>query len=203
MAKSKFSFDDLNAELEKSSTTFSLGTRMDKSTFADVTEFINTGNYALNACLSGSLFKGWPNNRTMAIAGPSGTGKTFLVLNSIREAIRMGYNIVFYDSEAAVDKELMAKFNIDTTKVRYEPVATVQEFRTKITGLTDFVQKRLRKNEDVPKLMVILDSAGSLATDKEVDDAITGSSKADMTRAKVLKSIFRIITVRLAECKYL
>lgn len=200
MAKG-LSFDDLNSELEKNTKTFSLGSRMDKSTFSDVTEFIPTGNYALNACISGNLFGGWPNNRTMAIAGPSGTGKTFLTLNTVKRAVDMGYNVVYYDSEAAIDKALMEKFGIDLTAVRYEPVATVQEFRTKITELTDLLQKRLRKGEDIPKLMVVLDSAGSLATEKEVGDALSASDKADMTRAKILKSIFRIITVRLAECK--
>ena len=51
---------------------------MDRSTFSKIDEFIGTGNYLLNACLSGSLFGGIPNNRSVCFAGPSGTGKTFL-----------------------------------------------------------------------------------------------------------------------------
>ena len=99
-----FSFADVNAEL---ATMNPMGSIMDQSNFSEVTEWIDTGNYHLNACVSGDMFRGWPNNRSCSIAGPSGTGKTFLVLNSMREAINMGYSIIFYDSEAAVDKDQM------------------------------------------------------------------------------------------------
>lgn len=199
MAKSKsFTFDDINAELKNINP---LGSVMEQSTFSDVTEWIDTGNYHLNACVSGSLFGGWPNNRSCSIAGPSGTGKTFLILNSIREAINMGYNVVFYDSEAAVDKDLMKKFGIDTTKVNYQPVNTVQDFRQSVTTLTKRMQDAKRSGAELPKLMIILDSAGNLATQKEIDDAVSGSDKSDMTRSKILKSIFRIIMTPLADLK--
>lgn len=199
MAKGKqFTFDDLNAEL---ATLNPLGSVMDQSNFSEVTEWIHTGNYHLNACLSGSLFGGWPNNRSCSIAGPSGTGKTFLTLNSVREAINMGYNVVYYDSEAAVDKEQMIKFGIDISKVNYQPVNTVQDFRQSITTLTKKMQDAKRAGADLPKIMIILDSAGNLATQKEIDDAVSGSDKSDMTRSKILKSIFRIIMTPLADLK--
>jgi RecA/RadA recombinase len=194
----EFSFDDINAELEDLNP---LGSVMENSNFSEVTEWIDTGNYHLNACVSGSLFKGWPNNRSCSIAGPSGTGKTYLVLNSIRRAIEMGYNVVFYDSEASVDRELMKKFGIDTNKVNYQPVSTVQEFRTSITTLTARMQEAKRAGSKLPKIMIILDSAGNLATAKEIEDAKSGSEKSDMTRSKVLKSIFRIIMTPMADLK--
>ena len=193
-----FSFDDLNAELAELNP---LGSVMDQSNFSEVTEWIHTGNYHLNACVSGSLFGGWPNNRSCSVAGPSGTGKTFLTLNSVREAINMGYNIIYYDSEAAVDKEQMIKFGIDIKKVNYQPINTVQEFRTSVTTITKKMQEIKRAGGDIPKLMIILDSAGNLATQKEIDDAASGSEKSDMTRSKILKSIFRIIMTPLADLK--
>ena len=193
-----FSFDDLNAELAELNP---LGSVMDQSNFSEVTEWIHTGNYHLNACVSGSLFGGWPNNRSCSVAGPSGTGKTFLTLNSVREAINMGYNIIYYDSEAAVDKEQMIKFGIDITKVNYQPINTVQEFRTSVTTITKKMQEIKRAGGEIPKLMIILDSAGNLATQKEIDDAASGSEKSDMTRSKILKSIFRIIMTPLADLK--
>ena len=110
MAKKTFTFDDLNAEL---ATLNPLGSIMATSGFSEVTEWIDSGNWHLNACISGSLFKGWPNNRSCSIAGPSGTGKTFLMLNTVREAINRGYMVIYYDSEAAVDRDLMQKFDID------------------------------------------------------------------------------------------
>lgn len=199
MAKKKeFSFDDINVELANLNP---LGSVMEQSNFSEVTEWIDTGNYHLNACISGSLFGGWPNNRSCSVAGPSGTGKTFLVLNSIKQAINMGYSIIYYDSEAAVDKSTMIKFGIDTTKVNYQPVNTVQEFRQSVTTITRRMQEAKRDGADIPKVMIILDSAGNLATQKEIDDAVSGNEKADMTRSKILKSIFRIIMTPMADLK--
>ncbi len=78
MAKkiTSFTFDDINAELSELNP---LGSIMETSDFSEVTEWLDTGNYHLNACVSGSLFGGWPNNRSCSVAGPSGTGKTFLM----------------------------------------------------------------------------------------------------------------------------
>jgi RecA/RadA recombinase len=199
MAKEKeFTFDDLNASLSKSSI---FGETMDKSVFSKIDEYIGTGNYLLNACISGSLFGGVPNNRSVCYAGPSGTGKTFLLLNNIRMATQMGYTIIFYDSETAVDTDLIQRFGIDPKKLRYEPCNTVQEFRTSITTLTKTISEQKRKGLKVPKVMVCLDSLGNLASQKEIDDALSGSEKADMTRAKTIKSLFRILGTQLAECK--
>ena len=111
-----FSFDDLNKEMSKHST---YGETIDKSSVSLIDHYIPTGNFNLNACLTGSFFGGYPNNRAVAIAGPSGTGKTFLLLNAIKQAQSMGYSIVFYDSENAVDRELVEKFGIDTKNMKY------------------------------------------------------------------------------------
>ena len=197
MAK-EFSFADLNREMSKISE---YGETLDKSTISEIDHFIPTGNYHLNACLTGSLFGGYPNNRAVALAGPSGTGKTYLILNAIKQAQKQGYSIVFYDSENAVDKHLVEKFGIDPKTFRYEPCNTVQEFRSSVTAITDVLIEQKKKGIKLPKIMVVLDSAGNLATQKEIDDAKTGSSKADMTRAKLLKSTFRIIMTQFGICK--
>jgi RecA/RadA recombinase len=197
MAK-EFSFADLNKEMSKHST---YGETLDKSSISEIDHFIPTGNYHLNACLTGSLFGGYPNNRAVALAGPSGTGKTYLILNAVRQAQEMGYSIVFYDSENAVDKSLVEKFGIDPKKFRYEPCNTVQEFRSSVTALTDLLIEQKNKGAELPKVMIILDSAGNLATQKEIDDAKSGSDKADMTRAKLLKSTFRILMTKLGIVK--
>lgn len=194
----EFTFDDLNKSLSKHSI---YGETMDKSTFSKIDEYIGTGNFLLNACISGSLFGGVPNNRSVCFAGPSGTGKTFLLLNVVRQAQKQGYKIIFYDSETAVDIDIINKFGIDPTNFRYEPCNTVQEFRTSITNLVNTLNEQKRKGASVPKIMVCLDSLGNLASQKEIDDAMSGSDKADMTRAKTIKSLFRILGTQLAECK--
>jgi len=193
-----FTFEDLNKELSKIS---SFGDTLDKSEVSTVDHYISTGNYALNAALTGSVWGGFPNNRSVAIAGPSGTGKTYLILNAVREAQKLGYSIIYYDSENAVDKSLTDKFGIDPAKLRYEPCNTVQEFRSSVTNLTKAMLDAKKKGSDLPKIMVILDSAGNLATQKEIDDAASGSDKSDMTRARLLKSTFRILMTQLGICK--
>ena len=194
----EFSFADLNKEMSKHST---YGETLDKSSISEIDHFIPTGNYHLNACLTGSLFGGYPNNRAVALAGPSGTGKTYLILNAVKQAQEMGYSIVFYDSENAVDKKLVEKFGIDPKKFRYEPCNTVQEFRSSVTALTDLLIEQKNKGAELPRVLIILDSAGNLATQKEIDDAKSGSDKADMTRAKLLKSTFRILMTKLGIVK--
>lgn len=197
MAK-QYSFADLNKEMSKISL---YGDTLDKSTISEIDHYIPTGNYHLNACLTGSIFGGYPNNRAVALAGPSGTGKTYLALNAIQQAQKLGYSIVFYDSENSVDKALVEKFGIDPSKFRYEPCNTVQEFRTSVSAITDVLIEQKNKGIELPKIMIVLDSAGNLATQKEIDDAKSGSSKADMTRAKLLKSTFRILMTKFGICK--
>lgn len=194
-----FTFDDLNKQM---SSISKYGSTMDKSEISTVDHFIGSGNYLLNACMTGSMLHGgFPNNRAVALAGPSGTGKTYLLLNAIREAQKLGYSIVFYDSENAVDRDLIVKFGIDPTKFRYEPVNTVQEFRTSVTNLTEKLIEQKDKGIELPKIMVCLDSAGNLATQKEINDAVSGSDKRDMTRTQVLKSTFRILMTQFGLCK--
>lgn len=64
-----FSFDDINKELDKISL---YGSKMSESTFSEVDHYISFGSHIVNACASGSIFGGIPNNRTVALAGPSG-----------------------------------------------------------------------------------------------------------------------------------
>jgi len=197
-AKGEFSFEDLNKELAKTS---SLGSVMEISEFSEIDKYVHSGNYHLNACLTGSLRKGYPSNRSIALAGPSGTGKTYLILNTVKHHIAEDYYVIYFDSENAVDKEQMVKFGIDTSKVRYEPIGTVEEFRTIVTQTCQTLIDAKRGGYEIPRILFVLDSAGNLASKKEVDDAISGSDKADMSRSKKMKSIFRIIMNKMAEIK--
>lgn len=203
MAKSRkatkeFTFEDLNKEL---SEVAPLGSTMDISTFSEITEHINIGSHVLNLCMTGSVFGGIPNNRAVELMGPSGVGKTFVMLSALRNAQSMGYYCYWYDSENAVDKKLMENFGIDTSKVWYEPCNTVESFRTSVTNLTGKLINAKRNGMEIPKVMVFLDSIGNLGTLKELNDAESGSTKEDMTRAKRIKSLFRILMTRMAEVK--
>ena len=197
MAKT-LSFIDLDAALSKVNDKGSIITN---NTFSRIDEWIGTGNFLLNAQLSGSLFGGYPNSRSICIAGESGTGKTFLTLNACREAQKMGYNIIYMDSEAAVDEDIIKNFGVDPDAFRYQPVSTPQEVRHFVANLCDTLKKSKEKGVELPKIMLVLDSLGNLATNKERTDAMSGSEKKDMTKQQELRSLFRVITTDLAEMK--
>ena len=197
MAK-QFSFGELDKSLSKVNE---LGSILTENKFSKIDEYIPTGNYVLNAQLSGSLFGGIPNTRSVALSGESGAGKSFLCLNIAREAQKMGYYIIYCDSESAIDEIIARKFGLDPEKIRYQPVNTIKTLKNFCANLYDQLKEKKDKGYETPKIMMIVDSIGNLATEKERNDALAGSDKKDMTRAGDIRSLFRIITTDLAELK--
>ena len=190
-----FSFEDLNKEMSKNSKWG--GLMSDGAGISAITDYISVGNYACNACLTGSIFGGIPNNRITALSGVSGCGKTYLLLNIAREAQKKDYVVIWYDSENAIEASQMGQFGIDPARFRYEPATSVEEFRTSITNIIDVLIDKKESGMDIPKILFVLDSLGGLPTQKEIDDAKSGSDKADMTKAKKLRSLFRIISMKM------
>ncbi len=200
MAKKEFSFLELDKQLSKIDG-FEMGSLLETNEFSEVTEWIPTGNYLLNAQLSGTLFGGIANNRSMGIAGDPQTGKSFLCMNIVREAQKIGYNVIYCDTEGAIDKSGAKKFGIDTNMVRYQPIKTITDFKVFTANLIDKV-KGFRKDGADPKILLVLDSLGMLTTDKESGDALKGKSAMDMgIRSKELRSLFRVITLDLTGVK--
>jgi RecA/RadA recombinase len=196
----EFSFLDLDKALSKISG-FETGSILETNTFSQTDEWISTGNYLLNAQLSGSLFGGIANNRSVGISGDPGTGKSFLCQNIVREAQQKGYNVIYCDTEGAIDKKGALKFGIDPSKIRYQPIKTVTDFKIFTANLIDTLQKARQKGADI-KILLILDSLGMLTTQKEIDDALKGKSAMDMgIRAKEMRSLFRLITLDLTAAK--
>lgn len=190
-----FSIDEVKKELKKLNQ---FGDIISNSDYTKVKEYISTGNYHLNALFSGDLFKGVPCNRGVAVSGESGCGKTFFMLNIAREAQKMGYYVIYYDSEGAIDSDTVTSFEVDPTKFDHQPVSDLAKFRTSITTLIKKLVDAKEKGFELPKIAIFLDSLGMLATTKEIEDAISGNVAADMTRAKMIRSLFRIITADLA-----
>jgi RecA/RadA recombinase len=197
MAK-QLSFSELDNKLTKISP---LGSVVTKNAFSKIDEWIPTGNYMLNAQISGSMFGGIPNCRSVCIAGDSGTGKTFLTLNMCREAQLKGYDIIYCDSEAAVDQDVFEKFGIDPERIRYQPVTTIQEFTIFINNLLKMLDEARAAKQETPKVFLVLDSLGNLASKKEKEDAVSGNTVRDMTKQQVIRSLFRTTTVDLAANK--
>lgn len=196
MAKqSNFTIEDIQKEL-RSINPF--GNTLDKSESGTTSEWYGTGNYHLNAAISADMFKGIPNNRSICVSGSSGAGKSFFALNLCREAQAKGAYIIYYDTEGAIDLESVKSFGIDPKKFDHQPTSDLNTFRTSITTICKRLMDAKSAKMEIPKLFIVLDSLGMLATKKEIDDAQSGNTAADMTRAKMIRSLFRIITSDLS-----
>lgn len=165
----------------------------------DCTSFVDTGSYILNALICGSIFGGFPSNKITALAGESGTGKTFFALSIVKNFLQSNplSQVIYFETESAISKDMMLSRDIDVKRVGLVPVTTVQEFRTQSIKVVDEYVKL--KKEDRPPLLFVLDSLGMLSTSKEVEDAAAGKETRDMTRAQVIKSIFRILSLKLGQ----
>ena len=167
----------------------------------DVTSFIDTGSYSFNALLSGSIYGGLPVNRITAIAGEAATGKTFFALGVVKSFLEMDKDagVIFFESENAISKDMVESRGVDSKRVVVMPVATVQEFRTQSIKIID---KYIEQDEDKRKpLMFVLDSLGMLSTTKEMSDTAEGKETRDMTRSQIVKSTFRVLTLKLGQAK--
>jgi RecA/RadA recombinase len=111
----------------------------DGVTGGDVDSFIDTGSYAFNALLSGSIYGGLPGNRITAIAGEAATGKTFFALGVCKSFLDKDKDagVIYFESENAVSKDMLEQRGIDVNRVVVVPVATVQEFRTQSIKIID------------------------------------------------------------------
>ena len=165
----------------------------------DCSTFVDTGSYILNALCSGSIFGGLPQNKVTALAGESSTGKTFFALSIVKNFLDQHPNgeVAYFETESAISKDMMTSRGIRTKNVGLVPVTTVQEFRTQAIKIVD--EYMSFKKEDRPPMMFVLDSLGMLSTSKEVQDASDGKETRDMTRAQVIKSIFRILSLKLGQ----
>tara|TARA_B100002019_G_scaffold270265_1_gene263717 strand:+ start:620 stop:1639 length:1020 start_codon:yes stop_codon:yes gene_type:complete len=165
----------------------------------DTTGYIDTGSYIFNGLVSGSIFGGVPSNKITAIAGESSTGKTFFCLGVVKHFLESNPNagVFYFESESAISKTMIEERNIDSKRMYVVPVTTVQEFRTQAIRLLD---KYMAQPEDKRQPMLfVLDSLGMLSTTKEIEDSEAGKETRDMTRAQVVKSIFRILTLKLGK----
>ena len=161
-----------------------------------VNEHIDTGSYILNALLSGSLYKGLPSNKITAFAGESATGKTFFLLGLVKQFLidNLDGGVLYFESESALTSDMIEERGIDTKRFIQLPVATIQEFAQQASRVVD---KHI-ESSGAP-LLLCLDSLGMLSTDKEVGDITEGTNKVDMTKARIVKGAFRVLTLKLAK----
>jgi RecA/RadA recombinase len=145
-------------------------------------------NVALSGKVNGGLLPG-----VLMIAGPSKNFKTAFGLLMVSAFLNKHADgvVIFYDSEFGSNPMYFETFGIDTARIVHIPITNAEEWRHDIAS-------QLKELTDKDRVMIFVDSIGNLASQKEVMDAEEGHDKADFTRAKTLKSVFRIIGPHLS-----
>ena len=165
----------------------------------DSETYVDTGSYIFNGLVSGSILGGVSGNKITAIAGESSTGKTFFSLAVVKNFLDSnpdGY-CLYFDTEAAVNKSLLADRGIDLNRVVVLNVVTIEQFRSQALKAVDIYLKK--KEEDRKPCMFVLDSLGMLSTEKEINDALNDKQVRDMTKSQLVKGAFRMLTLKLGQ----
>ena len=175
----------------KKNSTIKDSAILSKSKFFTEKDMVTTGVPMINVALSGRLDGGLIPGLTMW-AGPSKHFKTAFSLlmaksymDKYPEAV-----LLFYDSEFGTPIKYFETFEIDMDRVLHTPLTDIEQLKF------DIMQQLAEVNRG-DKLIIVLDSIGNLASKKEVEDALEGKSVADMSRAKQVKSLFRMVTPHL------
>jgi RecA/RadA recombinase len=158
--------------------------------------YINTDIYIMNALLSKSILTGGvADDRITIFAGPPNTGKSYLVYNIARNAQKQGKFILFIDTEHSVNRHVLQGFGIKTDQENLKLISSnkVEDLKIFLTKFLDGLKTAKDDGAEIPEVVIFLDSIGQLASEKEKADALEGKNKQDMTRAKSIKQLFRVI----------
>src|SRR6056300_988501 len=189
MAK-PFDVSKFRKNLTKSITGLGVG-------FNDPTDWVSTGNYALNYLISGDFHKGIPLGKVTVFAGESGAGKSYFASGNIVKAAQdQGIFVVLVDSENALDEKWLKALGVDTAEDKLlrlsmsmidDVAKTISEFMKDYRSDYDTVDPA-----DRPKVLFVIDSLGMLLTPTDVDQFQKGDMKGDMGRKpKALTSLVR------------
>jgi len=185
MAK-PFDVSKFRKDITKSIDGLSIG-------FHDPTDWISTGNYALNYLISGDFHKGVPMGKVTVFAGESGAGKSYFAsANIVKNAQEQGIFVVLVDSENALDEAWLHALGVDTdeSKLLKLSMSMIDDVaKTISTFMKDY---RAMAEEDRPKVLFVIDSLGMLLTPTDVDQFDKGDMKGDMGRKpKALTALVR------------
>ena len=161
--------------------------------FNDPTDWVSTGNYALNYLISGNFFGGVPLGKVTVFAGESGAGKSYICSgNIIRHAQKQGIFVILVDSENALDEKWLLDLGVDTNESKLlklnmamidDVAKTISEF------MKDY---KTMPTDERPKILFVIDSLGMLLTPTDVNQFEAGEMKGDMGRKpKALTSLVR------------
>jgi hypothetical protein len=159
-------------------------------------EFVKTDVPILNLAFTGSFKGGMPKSGITMIAAPPKHFKTNFMLEMMKgfqnDNKDKDFFIVLYDSEKGYTPEYFEKAGLDMERIDHRFITSVEEWKSDIANLVENI-------EEGDNVLIVVDSIGMLPSKKEAQDALDGKDTVDMTRAKQLKSAFRIITPHI--CK--
>jgi recombination protein RecA len=161
------------------------------------TEWLSTGNFALNRALSGSFTHGVPLSKLTLFAGPSGSGKSFIVSNIALQAQKAGYHVLFLDSEHAIDVEYLSKIGCSVSEdtLTYLSVTTIEDVNHVLAEFfSNYIKTYGKDKFDAPKTLIVLDSLAMLSSETEmVNYEKDGIIKSDQgILAKRRKAMLRL-----------
>lgn len=194
--ESKADIKDIFKVLDKMNP---LAAFLNENSLSTVNEWIDTGSYALNAIISGSLYGGVPIGRLTGFIGPESCGKTLMANKIIANAQKKGMHVAYFDTEGALDEATATRLGCIPSKIKHVPSEITEQCRNEIVQLLEnIVQNNLQG-----KVLIVIDSLGNLITAQEKKKIDEGSDTPDMgNRARSLKSMMRAIThaAKKAKC---
>ncbi len=181
-----FDISKFRKEITKSIEGLSIG-------FNDPTDWISTGNFALNYLVSGDFHKGIPLGKVTVFAGESGAGKSYICSgNLVRHAQQQGIFVVLVDTENALDEDWLKALGVDTdeSKLLKLNMAMIDDVAKTITSfMADY---KTLPGDDKPKVLFVIDSLGMLLTPTDVNQFEAGDLKGDLGRKpKALTALVR------------
>lgn len=155
---------------------------------SNVKSFEDTGCYILNALVSGHLRGGFPEARMSLLAAESSTGKTYIALQTAAKAQKAGKQIVIFDSEFAIDHEFASNLGLDTSKIIYFPVKTIEQCK-------NAVYKFLSNVHDlglVGQFFIVIDSLGAMISEMDYKRMENNKDSKDMgSYASSMKALIK------------
>ena len=184
MATKAFDLSKFRKTLTKSIDGLGVG-------FNDPTDWVSTGNFALNYLISGDFNKGIPLGKVTVFAGESGAGKSYICSgNIIKNAQQQGIYCILIDSENALDEKWLHALGVDTSeeKLLKLNMAMIDDVAKTINEF----MKEYKLMEERPKVLFVIDSLGMLLTPTDVNQFEAGDLKGDMGRKpKALTALVR------------
>jgi RecA/RadA recombinase len=164
---------------------------LSESDFFNEKELVSTEIPIINTALSGSIDGGLGSGLTF-LAGESKNFKSLMGLMMVKSYLDKYEDgiCLFYDSEFGITPEYISSLGIDGSRIVHIPIEHLEQLKFDISKKLDTIERK-------DKVIIFIDSVGNLASKKEVEDALDEKSVADMTRAKVMKSLWRIVTPHL------